>query len=222
MTGEPVSIAAEVWPPAGLDFQLPFALSDTGVLAFAAYVPELSWLTWFDRSGKKLGTIGDAGNYRQMTLSPDGQRIAVALGSGSPEIVSIWVIDAVRGLPTRVTFGPGSDSLPLWSPDGKELAYNSLRDRPQNLLLRRPSNAGGHEELLMKSELATWLNGWSHDGRFIVYTSDSVATGADLRILRLEGDRGRDLSPDPLDRTGRSLLARRTLDRLAYVEHRPT
>jgi Tol biopolymer transport system component len=55
--------------------------------------------------------------------------------------------------------------------------------------VRRPSNARGQEEVLLKLERGNWANDWSRDGRVIVYTSDSVATGAYLWTLSLTGDR---------------------------------
>ncbi len=48
-----------------------FSASREGVLVYTSGFATPSQLTWFDRTGKPLGVIGDPGNYRQPRLSPD-------------------------------------------------------------------------------------------------------------------------------------------------------
>ncbi len=55
-------------------------------------------LTWFDRAGKTLGTLGEGGVDVNLSLSPDERQVAVALRSGSPENLDIWTIDIARNL----------------------------------------------------------------------------------------------------------------------------
>jgi serine/threonine protein kinase len=78
-------------------------------------------LTWLDRSGKTVGTIGgaDAARLLDPELSPDGKRLAVhRTANGNTDI---WLIDAARGVPTRVTFATAVDAWPIWSPDGSRV-----------------------------------------------------------------------------------------------------
>ena len=77
---------------------------------------------WVDRSGAATPlTFAAAGSYLIRAVSPDGQRIAVASKRHLGENSDVWVYDAVRGAPTRVTFD-GAHS-PIWSSDGKRLLY---------------------------------------------------------------------------------------------------
>ena len=86
-----------------------------------------SQLTWFDRAGKPLGTLGafDVGNSTP-ALSPDGLRVAVSRfsRSASGSHADIYILDGVRL--TRLTFDEGSDASPIWSPDG-DLGSRSAR-----------------------------------------------------------------------------------------------
>jgi Tol biopolymer transport system component len=80
-------------------------------------------LTWLDRKGETLGTLGEPGPYGQIVLSPDERRVAVEIGGG--EGVDLWVIDVARGVASRLTNEPGSEQDPVWSPDSRELVYGS-------------------------------------------------------------------------------------------------
>ena len=70
------------------------SVSENGTLVYAPggslNPPQL---TWFDRDGKTLGTLGEGGVDVNLSLSPDEQQVAVALRSGSPESLDIWTID---------------------------------------------------------------------------------------------------------------------------------
>src|ERR1700689_4148387 len=64
-------------------------------------------LTWFDREGKAVGTIGDPGVYRTLAISPDGKRVAVERTDPQTQNRDIWLLDAVSGATTRFTSDPG-------------------------------------------------------------------------------------------------------------------
>jgi Tol biopolymer transport system component len=60
-------------------------------------------LTWFDRSGKTLGTVAENGFYRYPRVSPDGRHVVVTFSKGEVGM-DLWQIDLARGVPTRSTF----------------------------------------------------------------------------------------------------------------------
>ena len=89
---------------------------------------ESSWV-WFDRTGTAEGIEAvPAGPYLFARLSPNGERVAVNVRRMASRIADVWVYDVVRGVPTRLTF-EGSNSWPVWSPDGKRLVYGSSDGR---------------------------------------------------------------------------------------------
>ena len=103
-------------------------MSENGTLVYARGGAQAALqLTWVDRAGRVLGTVGDAAAYVSLGLSPDERRVAVALGTGSPGNLDIWIIDVARNVPSRLTFDPGPDGSPVWSPDGARVAFESAR-----------------------------------------------------------------------------------------------
>jgi eukaryotic-like serine/threonine-protein kinase len=160
-----------------------FGVSDTGTLVYKTDdVGAYSQLAWFDRTGKILGTEPTEGMFPvNPSISPDGKRIAFR----REETRNIWVRDVVRGTNTRLTFEAGSDSFPVWSPDGNTIVFASLRnDRTE--LFRKSSNGAGSEERL--NQPATGVTDWSRDGRFILYWRSEANTRADVWVLPTTGE----------------------------------
>jgi eukaryotic-like serine/threonine-protein kinase len=139
-------------------------------------------LTWYDRDGKALGTVGEPGDYRGLALSPDGTRVAYSKRSGQTS--NIWLLDLSRGTSTRFTFGSTMDSRPVWSPDGKRITFRSGNDLYQKL-----ASGVKDAEVLLESSTMPRPDSWSRDGRFLLYDLRDPKTSFDIWLLPLEGDR---------------------------------
>jgi hypothetical protein len=63
-------------------------------------------LTWFDRTGKPAGTLGEPGEFWSVDFSPDHKRVAVTLRDQNDDI---WIYDVARALPTRITVSPAAE-----------------------------------------------------------------------------------------------------------------
>ncbi|MGP0070602.1 MAG: TolB family protein [Bryobacteraceae bacterium] len=150
-------------------------------------------LTWFDRQGNKVGTIGDAGVYRTLTLSPDGKRVAVERADPQTQNKDIWLVDAASGASTRFTSDPAWDAFPTWSPDGSRIVFTSNRSGVYDLY-QKASSGAGTEELLYQSKEGKGPNSWSPDGKFLIYYSLGQPTH--LRLLAADG--APDRQPIPL------------------------
>lgn len=168
-------------------FQTYFSVSQTGVLAFSSGNYGLTQLIWVDRSGKELGTIGQARSYYiRPWVSPDGKRMAV----DGPDLQGnrdIWLIDLVSGDPTRFTFDPSTELFPVWSRDGSRIVFASDREGPRHLYVKN-ANGAGKEEVMLKSDANKIPMDWSPDGRFLLYVVNDPNTKIDLWLLPLFGD----------------------------------
>jgi Tol biopolymer transport system component len=163
-----------------------FSVSESGVLAYSRGGPGiLSKLIWFDRKGKTLTTVGEAGYYINLSLSPDEQRVAVSLSTGTPPNRDIWIIDLTRAdTASRLTTDPAVEADPIFSPDGSQVLYNSNRGGAlYNQAFLQPANSIGQENLFVKMERLVDSPDWSHDKSRVVYTGGQTETTNDLWIV---------------------------------------
>jgi Tol biopolymer transport system component len=165
-----------------------FSVSSNGVLVYMTGNLVPNQLTWFDRSGKQLGTAGPPGAYNFPRLSPDEKRVAVERIDPPAVSSDIWLIELARSVASRFTSDPGNDFFPVWSPDGSRIAFSSNREGQFNLYQKLSSGAGGDEELLKSGE-TKFMEDWSPDGQFILYRTQGGKTRADIWVLPLFGDR---------------------------------
>jgi len=98
-------------------------------------------------------------------------------------------MDLERGVQTRFTFGPTENIVPVWSPDGTQIAYSSPRQSQFNIYVKNASGSGS-EETLVQSDSQKILSDWSRDGRYIAYDALDPAgkTKLDIWVVPLSGD----------------------------------
>ena len=101
-------------------------------------------LVWVDRQGRETPIPAPPRAYPFPRLSPDGTQIAVI---ANDQELDIWVWDLGRTTLTRVTFDPGIDSNPVWTPDGRRLIFNSERVGARNLFWQAADGTGAVERL---------------------------------------------------------------------------
>jgi len=188
LKGDPHPIAERVVNVSGGIFDV----SENGILIYQrGSGTSEKRLTWFDRAGKKLGVTGEVGDYFDVRISPDGQKLASNAGSPNSEI---WVDELARAVRMRLTIDPDTDhGLLVWSPDGSRIAFGALAGKARRGIYQKPANGARGEELLLlsdKQEVQIWPTSWSRDGRFILYTRGALnLSQADIWVLPLEGDR---------------------------------
>lgn len=144
-----------------------FGVSQTGVLAFLpANEQAPSTLTWFDRTGRAMGTVGAPAHYINPALSPDEKRIAVDIRDPRTGKRDIWVMDPAHGTQSRYTFGAGEELSPTWSPDGGRIAYVSDNTGQRKLYIRQASGTGEDRPVVDKT--VNSVQGWSADGTVLL------------------------------------------------------
>jgi Tol biopolymer transport system component len=172
-------------------FQRGLFAASAGVLAYSQVGRIPSQLTWMDRDGKALATVGDPGTYGNLDLSPDGRQLAVSQLTQQPEgpNVDIWLVDLDRaGTASRLTSDPAREFDPAWSTDGTEIAFNSDRYKGKFSLFRRRLG-DGEDELLVRTQTAITAPDWSPSDRSLIYSEIHEETRGDLWILPPSGER---------------------------------
>jgi len=101
---------------------------------------------------------------------------------------------------TRLTVGPGNNDHPVWSPDGRQIAFRGDRDgTPQ--IYRKDSSGTGQVERLTGGPNPKIPLDWSHDGRYLLYEEEDPKTKFDIWALPLQGKGATDRQPIAVLRT---------------------
>lgn len=191
-TGEHFPIAESVYSSriGGGDF----SVSTAGTLSYrTGGAKSMTEITWFDRQGDKLGTVGEAGHHLGVRLSPDGGRLAINTADPQTGNYDIWVRDLRRDAVTRLTFHATFDRSPVWSPDGTPIAFVSRRDGVG--IYEKAAGGARQAELLFDTKVDAQLWDWSRDGRYLSY--HTLASSIDVFALPMEAER----KPIPLAQT---------------------
>jgi len=167
-----------------------FSVSNNGVLIYGigsgigSIGSKGGELVWMDRTGKRLGNVGQPAQMSGPALSPDGKKVLFSIINLARDASDLWLLDVERGVPTRSTFRPGVSADGIWSPDGNMIAFES----DNRMIYRKPANGTGKEELLLGEGINNRPLDWSRDGKLIVYQATGATTGDDLWLLPMDGD----------------------------------
>jgi Tol biopolymer transport system component len=188
LKGDPVPVAEHVLTfgnAAGANF---FA-SSNGVLAYRTGSRGADFeLAWFNRSGKRLSAVGSPGQFTNPALSPDERWLAVGKMDLQAKTRDLWLYDLVRGTSTRLTFDPGDDLNPAWSPDGKQIAFTAKRKGERDIYVM-DANGTREPEIVLQTPIRKNVEQWSPDGKYLVFNLEASNTNADLYVLPLFGER---------------------------------
>jgi Tol biopolymer transport system component len=190
---QPHSLSDEVLYFSQVD-RAAFSANSDVLVAQTGRGASISQLTWYDRSGKELGLIGKPTWYNNVSLSPDGRRVAVDQTDPDGRNTDVWIYEPARGTSIRTTFDPGLDDSPVWGPEGKQILFGSNRtDLGFGLYLKNADGSGQEQELTKfdwKGLSLPW--DWSRDGKYVLVKLDnelwyfSMADRVSKRLLPSE------------------------------------
>src|SRR5260370_8190746 len=125
-----------------------FSVSSDGTLVYRAGASANTKLAWFDRTGTEVGRLGQPADQLAPRISSDEKRVAVVRRNAQGQ-TDIWLLELARDTSTRfTTFQPAINSLPVWSPDGGRIVFNSNRDGHFDLYVKPSRRATTAEPLL--------------------------------------------------------------------------
>jgi DNA-binding winged helix-turn-helix (wHTH) protein/Tol biopolymer transport system component len=169
-----------------------FSISQNGILAFQSSTDLASSLVWMDAKGNQAGEF-HVPHYVDPSFSPDGRFLAGACDDAGAGTLAICVHDIARGVTSHVSSGP-QDRFPVWSPDGREIAYNS-----KGGIFRIPADGSGTPTFVSNWGIPT---SWSPDGHILAFGSNKGVVSLALwspathDLLELGPGAEAQLSPD--------------------------
>jgi len=140
-------------------------------------------LVWVDRQSQEEVLPFAPQFYGAFQLSPDGSRAAITISVTTKDI---WVYDLVRGSRSRLT-RQGNNSIPVWTPDGKKIAFASDRNGVLSMFLKSVTGRGEAEQL-SETKFSEPFS-WSPDGRTLAFTVTTSDSARGIWLMHLEGDR---------------------------------
>jgi len=120
--------------------------------------------------------------YSDPAISPDRSEIAFVSGG------DIWAVPASGGEARLLISHPATESRPLFSPDGRKLAFVSNRTGSGDLFIL--TFASGDLQRLTFDDGNEVLDGWSRDGRWVYFSSTSRDISGMNDVLRVSSDGG--------------------------------
>jgi Tol biopolymer transport system component len=144
-------------------------------------------------------TLGEPAAFDQIRISPDGQQLAAAVLDPANGGRDLWVYELATSRARRLTLHPPDEQSPVWSPDGRRIAYRSDVNGPPDLYARDASGDGVPDRLLSTRAVSV-PEDWMADG--LLYQELSRATGFDQWLLPLPGGTPRPLLDTRFSETG--------------------
>ncbi len=146
-----------------------FTVSDNSTIVYhQGDGATLTQLTWMDRTGKVLGTVGDPQVIANPRLSPDNSRVAVDIADSQSNNVDVWLLSVNSSSRTRFTFDEAEETNAAWTHDGSAIAFRRNSDIVQ--IIDKPVSGTQPERILWQAEgeLDALPLDWSHDESEII------------------------------------------------------
>jgi serine/threonine protein kinase/Tol biopolymer transport system component len=155
------------------------AAAGGNVIVYTTGKYRMSRLTWVDRIGRSLGTFGETGAHFDPRLSPDGTMVALERHDWTKGSGDVWTVDPARGAFSRLTSAPGYETAPVWSPDGRRIAFASDQGNVPKIYVRN-ANGTGADEILLEPPARSFPTDWSHNGRYLLFMLNGGVTRTDI------------------------------------------
>jgi serine/threonine protein kinase len=165
-----------------------YVVAENGTLAYlpGAVEGESRRIVKIDMKGFATPMDSIARPFMEPKLSPDNKKVAVVIRNG--EDYDIWIFDVPRKTLSKLTFG-GLNRTPVWSPDGKTIAFSKRTKDGKSAIFTKPYDGSGDETELYSAKYRLYLNFWTRDGKYLIIDYLAQNAQSDLLVLPLTGDK---------------------------------
>jgi Tol biopolymer transport system component len=172
--GDAITLATNVDAVEGLSLAQ-VSVSANGTLVYQSAGKSTRQLSWFDRTGKNVGTLGEPADWGPPRISPDGKQVVAGKRDAKSGVAALWVLNAASGSAFQLThMTRGSSAQPIWSPDGSQIAFASDELGTFDLYVQ-PASAQSRSELLYRDARRKVFDDWSRDGKTLLF--DEIVPG---------------------------------------------
>jgi serine/threonine protein kinase/Tol biopolymer transport system component len=173
LSGEPRTMSDEVQYFPQTDLALFGVAGKQALVTQTGRGADKSQLTWFNRNGVKTGAVGIPGGFANPSISADGRRLAFEQTDSDGRHIDIWIHELATSGTTRFTFGPGLNEIPVWSADGKRIAWGSSRKLNFTAYEKNADGSGSDREIADLGGQTEGVWDWSRDDRYILARKDN-------------------------------------------------
>jgi serine/threonine-protein kinase len=161
-----------------------FDVSSSGDLAYISGICDggARTLVWVDRNGHTEPVSLAPKSYLHPRLSPDDRRLAIEVEGPSHDL---YIYDFDRGVFANITTD-GVSHWPVWSPDGKQLAYRS-GEMVHWRIWRVPADRSAAPQQVPATGVTQNAESWSPDGLTIAYTGAGPGVPPSIMVVHLHG-----------------------------------
>ena len=146
-----------------------FSVSLTGALAVDRPPPTVHQLTWMDRFGRELATVGPAAVIPDFALAPDERHVVANVTDVASLKNDLWIYDSQRADGARLTF-QGATRRPMWALDSRHVYFNIV----PNLELRTMAIGASEPQRVDNAGDFMHFEDITRDGRYLVVKSLAV------------------------------------------------
>ena len=208
-SGSSVPAAAAAAPPARSHHWKLWAAGALGFLLALGLVywlrPPLSSRNRTSEAIRLVPLTTYSGEFSKGSFSPDGNEIAYAWeGDQGDRGVDIYVKQLGVEKPLQITRDFGVNFSPVWSPDGRYIAFLHSKQGEQPGIFVMPALGGPPRKLyeFHDNEICKPILSWSTDGRILLFSEQTTPQPCQIRQLTLDNLTVRSLSSPPIPSTG--------------------
>jgi serine/threonine-protein kinase len=161
VTGKPVPIVNNVWG------RIQYAVSNSGTLVYIPTEDRIKalgqfTLVWVSRDGREESIPVQPNTYAFPKISPDGTHVALTVIIRENQ--QICILDLVRQSMIQLTSGEADNVDPIWSPDGKRIAYRSSKGGSNLTVNIRAADGSGEAEKIATVPRGSRVFSWLGEG----------------------------------------------------------